>query len=361
MQTRKSIVIAALTLVTLAACKKEKPQTQDTTNDTVIADNSALLFDFSTNVSQATYNDLAAKTTAFYNAVNALNTQPTDANLDKCRDLWKTARAAWEQSEGFLFGPASTERIDPRIDTWPVDYNSLDSVLASSSVYTDDYVNKLDDALKGFHPSEYLIFGKNGNKKAATLTTREKEYLVALSKNLTVLTTQLATEWNPKTADNFHTKFVNAGQAGSPYKTQREAFEELVKGMAEICGEVADGKIKEPLDAKDPSLEESPFSGNSIADFTNNIRSVQNVYLGKYAAQDGKGLEDIVRAANLSLDSKIKTSLSTAIDALGKVTDPFGTAITTQTVQVTNAQKAIYDLQAVLEKELLPFIQSTIK
>lgn len=353
MQSNKYVLLILSTLWLVVACKKEKPETQQTTETT---DNSILLA-FSANVSQATYNDLAIKTNAFYEAVKKLNIETTDANLAECRQLWKSSRAAWEQSEGFLFGPAKTESIDPRIDSWPVDYKSLDSVLANTSIYTDAYVTKLDDALKGFHPSEYLIFGKDGNKKAATLTTREKDYLVALTKNLTQLTTELANLWNPSTLNNFHNQFVTAGKAGSIYKTQREAFEELVKGMAEICAEVADGKIKEPLDAKDPSLEESPFSGNSITDFTNNIRSVQNVYLCNYATQDGKGVEDIVRADNLSLDVKIKTKINTAIEALGKITDPFGKAIETQTIQVINAQKAIYDLQDVLEKELLPFIQ----
>ena len=49
------------------------------------------------------------------------------------------------------------------------------------------YIEGLDeehDALKGFHPIEYLLWGVNGDKKAADLTDREKEYLVALAQNL---------------------------------------------------------------------------------------------------------------------------------------------------------------------------------
>jgi uncharacterized iron-regulated protein len=130
----------------------------------------------------------------------------------------------------------------------------------------------------------------------------------------------------------------------------------MVNAMAGICDEVANGKIGEVYAAQDPSLEESPFSQNSITDFTNNIKGVQNVYLGKFSA-DGKGLEDVVRAYNLQLDSNIKLKLSTAIEALGKVTVPFGTAISTQKTQVQNAIEAIQALKTTLEDELLPFIQ----
>jgi hypothetical protein len=65
--------------------------------------------------------------------------------------------------------------------------------------------------------------------------------------------------------------------------------------MIDICNEVANGKIAEPYIQQNSSLEESPFASNSIIDFTNNIKSVQNMYLGKYT-NDGKGLEDLIKA-----------------------------------------------------------------
>ncbi|NCA22267.1 MAG: hypothetical protein EBS86_14155, partial [Crocinitomicaceae bacterium] len=90
-----------------------------------------------------------------------------------------------------------------------------------------------------------------------------------------------------------------------------------------------------------------------------NIICVQNVYLGKYST-DGKGLEDLVRKYNLTLDNTIKTKINNAIAALGTVTDPFGTAISTQQVQVQNAIDAIDELKEVLELQLLPFVQQKV-
>lgn len=355
MKKNSLLVVAAATLL-VAGCKKE-PETTETPITPATDLKQEILTSFSNNISQATYNDLADKTNQLYTATQTFATTTTDANLATCRQLWKDARSAWEQSEGFLFGPVASENIDPRIDTWPVNYTDLDSVLASSVVFDEAYIDGLEDALKGFHPVEYLLFGTNGNKLATDFTAREKEYLVALSNNLKNLTTQLSQSWSPSMSGNYADQFTTAGQSGSVYTTKRAAFEELVNAMIGICDEVANGKIEEPFVQQDPSLEESPFSGNSITDFTNNIKSVQNVYLGKYVA-DGTGLEDLVRENNLSLDGSIKSKISSAITALGNITVPFGQAIISQQVQVTNAQTAINDLKDVLENNLLPYVQA---
>jgi predicted lipoprotein len=352
----KTVLALLFIAITINSCKKD----DDDTTVPVSTANKEIFTDFSINVAQATYNDLSAKTTRLYNNIQQFNTSGSDADLNTCKQQWKTARAAWEQSEGFLFGPVSTENIDPRIDTWPINYTDLDSVLNSSSIFTDGFIDSLEDALRGFHPVEYLLFGSNGTKLAADFTSRQKEYMAALAKNIKNLTAEVANDWNPSTSNNYHIQFVTAGESGSIYTTQRAAFEELVSAMAGICDEVANGKMEEPFASQDPSLEESPFSKNSIIDFTNNIKSVENIYLGKYST-NGKGVEDFVKQYNLSLDGTIKQRISNAIAALGNITDPFGAAIFSQPVQITNAQNAINELKDVLENDLMTLVQQKVQ
>ena len=323
--------------------------------------NAEILDNFSATLAQAVYADLAVKTTTLNDQVIALETGgATNAEMDACRNTWKQARESWEQSEAFLFGPVSTDNIDPRIDTWPVNFTDLDAQLESDEEFTAAYIDGLEDALKGFHPIEYLIFGEDGEKAAADLSDRDIEYLKGLAKNLKDLTDDLNVSWNPSTTDSYHLAFTKAGDGSSIYPTQLSAFEELVNAMIGICDEVANGKIDEVLVAQDPSLEESPFSQNSMIDFTNNIKGVQNVYLGKFSA-DGKGLEDLVRKHNLQLDSDIKLKINTAITALGNVSIPFGEAIISQPIQVQNAVDAINDLKDMLEEQLLPYVQQHAK
>jgi predicted lipoprotein len=120
---------------------------------------------------------------------------------------------------------------------------------------------------------------------------------------------------------------------------------------------VANGKIAEPYINQNPALEESPFASNSIIDFTNNIKSVQNMYLGKYSS-DGKGLEDLIKANNLTMDGVIKTRIANSISALGNVTVPFGQAISTQQTQVQNCIQSINDLKDYLETTVKPYVQT---
>lgn len=126
--------------------------------------------------------------------------------------------------------------------------------------------------------------------------------------------------------------------------------------MGGICDEVANGKMKDPFEAQDPQLEESPFAQNSITDFTNNIKGIMDIYQGKFT-EDGKGIEDLVRTYNLSLDNDIKTKHGTAVAALQAITVPFGQAILTQQTQVQTAMDKINELAETLADNLKPFVQ----
>jgi len=355
----RKIYVLSLTLALLSfnACKDDNNEVP-AVNETL---NTQILSDFSTGVASATYTELQAKATTFNTQVATFKTSKTDANLASLQQTWKEARLVWEQTEAHLFGPVATEDIDPRIDTWPVNFTDLDAQLASDNAFTESYIDGLDEALKGFHPIEYLIFGNSGTKKAADFTTRQVEYLEGLALNLKKLTSELGSDWDPSTSSsNYISAVSKAGDGSAEYPTQLAAFEELVNAMAGICDEVANGKLAEPYEAQDPSLEESPFASNSIIDFTNNIKGVQNVYLGKYKT-DGKGLEDLVKTHNLALDSDIKAKLDAAINSLNNITTPFGQAITDRSPKIQNAMDAINELKEVLEGDLLTFVKQHAK
>lgn len=344
-----SIVLTGLIVV--SGCKKDGDPVSAI--DTEL--NGKIISDFAVNIASTNYTRLAEKTALLHDRVLHLDSVRTDESLTACRQTWRDARRVWEQSEALLFGPVKTDNIDPRIDTWPVNFTDLDAQLASGNEFTADYINGLEDALKGFHPIEYILFGENGNKSASQLTDREMAYLKSLSSNVMSLTSSLAGKWDSAAPGAFFTEFSTAGNGSTIYSTQQAALEQLVNAMSAICDEVANGKLKEPYEAQDPTLEESPFSKNSITDFTNNIQGIQNVYLGKFET-DGMGLEDLVKKYNLSLDSEIKVKINAALASLSNITHPFGEAIIDQHVLVENAMTSINDLHDALDQDLLPFV-----
>lgn len=349
-----------LVVFTLAffSCQKND---QDNTPDVIPNDSlqSLILNDFSNKVVLANYQDLEYKMSAFYSAVSTLDTNSSQADLMAAQTAWKEVRGAWEMSEAFLFGPVSTENIDPSSDTWPVDYVSLDSLLQAGQAFTQTYLNTLGDELKGYHPAEYILWGEDGQKQATDLTMRECEYLVALVADLNLKSTALTLSWDPSSTNNYSDQMINAGNTSSLYSSQRAAFEEIIGAMAGICEEVANAKIKDPFTQQDPSLEESPFSQNSLTDFKNNILGVKNVYFGKYQ-QDGYGLHDFVHYNNAALHAKIASQIENALSSFNGITKPFGQAIISEPAQVQHMIDQINILKTTLEEELFPFVQQTI-
>lgn len=350
--TNMALALLASAGIMVSSCNKD--DNNGNTDTTALKEE--ILQDAANKVCLASYQDLSSKADQLLIAVMTLNATAADEDLDKCRTLWRSIRETWERSEAWLFGPVDVDKIDPRIDTWPVDFNDLNTVLASSDVLNEAYIDGLDeehDALKGFHPIEYLLWGKDGDKIASELTDREQEYLLALAQNLKKLAAEVKDSW----AGGYATTLATAGNTGnSEYPTKRVAFETIVDAMGGICDEVANGKMKDPFEAEDPQLEESPFAQNSITDFTNNIKGIMDMYQGKFN-EDGKGLEDLVRTYNLSLDNDIKTKHGTAIAALQAITVPFGEAILTQKTQVQTAMDKINELADLLDKSLKPFVQ----
>ncbi|TZF84104.1 hypothetical protein FW774_11745 [Pedobacter sp. BS3] len=348
---KTSLMVMIPVILVAPACKKNKDKGTDVT---VLK--TEILKDISVNVCTDSYVDMLDKANALQSTVTALTTTTNDANLTAARTAWKNMRVTWEQSEAWLFGPVEADLIDPRIDTWPVDFTQLDQILNSSAVLTEAYVDNLDDALKGFHPIEYLLWGVNGNKTATSFTAREKEYLTSLTQNLVKLTTSVKNTWS----NGYNVQLSTAGNGSTEFATQQDAFIQLVDAMSDICGEVADSKLKEPFDSADPSKEESPFAKNSIVDFTNNIKGVMAMYQGKFIV-DGKGIEDLVRLKNLSLDTEIKSKYTAAISALGAISVPFGQAITAEPTKIQNAMDKIAEFEEVLDGKLKPFLQQQVQ
>lgn len=314
------------------------------------------LADFSDKVVVATYADLATKATALNAAVTMFAADPSNQTLlDNAAAAWVATREPWETSEAFLFGPAAFLSLDPSIDSWPVDRNQLDNVLASSFQLTADFISDgLGPALRGFHTIEYLLF-RNGQPRVATdVTSREREYLIACTQVLADDAATLHDEW----AGGFAVEFAKAGTSGSRYVTQGDAVLEIIEGMIAICDEVANGKIADPFDQQNVDLVESQFSWNSLTDFQNNIRSAQNAYSGGFhLGVDGVGIDEFVAAQDGALDARLKIEIQAAIDAIAAVPEPFRDNLD-KTVAIEAAQQAAVKIVSTLELDIKPLLNN---
>lgn len=345
-----------LTSAFVVGCGSDEDNEQDDAQVEAF-DAGTMLNDFANTVVLATYIELDNKAGALLTAVKTLAADTSQANLEKAQQAWKATRTPWEQSEAFLFGPVDTQGLDPALDSWPVDHVNLQSVLDSDDTLTVDFVSGLEDTQKGFHTIEFLLFRDGNQRKASDITTRELEYLVSTTENLKESTFQLRLAWAPE-GENFSNTVAQAG-AGSPvYPSQSAAVQEMINGMIVIADEVANGKISDPYNESDTTLVESQFSFNSISDFQDNIRGIQNVYMGKYMT-DGQGLNEFVNGKDADLDARFQQEVQAAIDAIGAIPDPFRDSITANRSAVQSAIDAVGKVQQTLEQDILPLVQSS--
>lgn len=348
-------IVAATVL--FAACKKNDDT--KTTEVPFTEMEQTVLNDFTNKVALAGYNDLQNNADALYTALNNLNTDATEDNLSTARTAWKNMRTTWEQCEGFLFGPVEDNDYDPNMDTWPTDYHQMDSLLASSNSLALSDIQNATLSLRGFHPIEYIIFGVGGSRTAASITDRQKQYMISLATDLKNTCHALYDSWAG--AGNFAGKVTTAGNGSDKYAKRQEVYLAIVGAMTDICSEVGEGKMAEPFGTSvasaDSNIVESPYSGNSSIDFKNNIVGLKNVYMG---LNDGKGLSYLVASKNKDLDNRIQNEINAAINSFDNITLPYGQAIYSQRTQVQNTMTALETLKGTLEGELAAFVQQYI-
>ena len=354
MHTSQKIKLTSLVFIAalfgFSSCKDDNP------TDINTYDFQPILGHLSQNVITETYIDLHTKSELLVDAVTTLQGDATTSNLAAARQAWRNTRKPWEQSEGFLFGPVSTNGIDPSIDSWPVNVVDLEAVLSSGAVLTKAYIDGLEGTLKGFHTIEFLLWGENGDKTIDAFTPREFEYLIATSQSLESDTYNLQYSWN-STGENFQNEIAMAGESGSMYISQKSAMQEIINGMIAIADEVANGKIYDPLSQLDITLEESRFSANSKEDFKDNIRSIQNLYEGKYL-MDGSGISDFILSKDADLDAHIKAEIQASIDLIDAIPGTFTQAIFDNPAAIEAAQESVRHLQEELESEVKPLIDA---
>lgn len=350
--------ISVMISATIVSCSKnDAPDTNS--NEDIQKVEAKALRDFVTVLGNPLYSDFVDQATALNTAVHKLVEDPGAANQTAAQAAWKTVRVVWEQSEGFLIGPVEDENYDPNMDTWPTDRNQIDNLLKNNADITSEELNNTDDALKGFHPLEYLLW----ETKPEAYTDAEKNYMVALSENILSNVKALQTSWLD---GGFGDEISQPGTSGSRYKTKKEALEAIANALIDICNEVGATKIPDPFgntqaDA-DSTKTESPYSHNSIADFKNNIQGAYNSYICSYGGQTGTSLSSLVRINNKNLDNQIKTAFSNAIqsfDGFGDIT--FEKAIYNQRPTVQNVIDQIQSLKSQVEDGLIPYIQQYVK
>jgi predicted lipoprotein len=372
-------VISLALVATLSACGGSGSDSGDTETPTVGFSFAAteMITNITDDIIVAGYADLAAQGDALLLATQTLLTSTSQADLVAAQNAWKAARQPWEQGEAHIFGPVDSLSIDPHLDSWPLNTTDLQTQLDSSEGFDAETIKGWNDDVQGFHTMEYLLFGDGVNsntKQIADLTTKEREYLIALAEVFRDYAVQLDDAWqvsyNPQDTNAlpYAELLKTPGDANNAiYSSELAVIEELINGMIGIVDEVGNGKIADPfgesLATADTSKVESQYSWNSLTDFADNIIGVRNVYQGELTGSaDKTGLIDFVAAADAQLSARVASEIDdaiTKIQAISGTTDmPFRQAILDEAgrERVQTAVDALTTLQTSLESDVLPLL-----
>lgn len=353
----KKLLSIALVALTLTSCSDDSndgpvvPQ-PDTKNATY----KEIASQYLDNTVIVTYRNLADNAEKLVDDLKSVQVSKTDANVAKACETFLTARQWWERSEAFLFGAAADFGIDPHIDSWPLDRAGLVAEMSNQShiealAAEDGDVwagAHLGPELLGFHGIEYIIFEAGQPKAAANIPDNELTYAIAVAGDLRNKTYQLELSWAgeshvaaarltkvadelewPYTVANAGTSYkenmLNAGQAGSTYRTWTNAMQAIIDGCMDITDEVGTQKIGKPHTGEDVNYIESPYSYKSITDFHDNMISVENAYMGgiENLRDESKSLHAYIRSVNPDLDARMIEAIDNAKNKIASMAAPF--------------------------------------
>ncbi|GAA6172561.1 hypothetical protein NBRC116592_22310 [Colwellia sp. KU-HH00111] len=375
---KKSLLAAAMSALVLTACGGSSSD-----DDVAVVEPTGFSFaatemitNLTNDVIVAGYQNLNDEAADFLLATQNLVNTPSAENLAAAQQAWKDVRVPWEQGESHIFGPVDALSIDPHLDTWPLNTSDLQALLDSQTSFSADELKTFNDDVQGFHTMEFLLFGDgvtDNEKSIEEMTTLESEYLSAAAEVFKGYTQTLFDAWtvanDPNDENSPAYKALLLSANNEVYASQLGVVEELINGMIGIVDEVGNGKIAEPFGSSieniDTSKVESQYSWNSLADFTDNIRGVQNIYRGEFLAEaDKAGIIDFVNAADSTVATRIDTEIVDAIAAIEAIAGdsdmPFRQAINDVDgrVRIQVAIDALSILQTSLENDVLTKLQA---
>jgi putative iron-regulated protein len=338
----------------IAACSSDS-DTSTGTGGGAGPDKKAVLANYAQLVHQ-NYADSLSGMRALKAAVDAFAANPSEATLDAARKAWVAARPAYGQSEVYRFygGPIDDDDgPEGRINGWPIDENFIDYVKDDASAgiinKVSDFASITNDLIKtqneeggeknlsaGWHAIEFLLWGQDfneagpGNRPFTDYVTggsgtaqnqdRRAQYLADAVDLMIQDMESVEVEWRLDNPQSYASQFVNA--------TPDESLTKMITGMGSLSGsELPKERMDNAYETKDQEEEHSCFSDTTTQDLLANAQGIENVYLGKYGSIDGVGIDELVKAVNPELDTKMKTQLTAALDAVRAIPAPFDQAI----------------------------------
>ncbi len=320
-------------------------------------------------IAEAKYADSLRTAEALKDAVTALTETPSAATMTAARQAWLEARVPYQQTEVFRFGNPIVDDWEGQVNAWPLDEGLIDYVdstyggptdanqLAALNVIANptftlsgteiDATEITPDLLRealheadgieanvatGYHSIEFLLWGQDLNGHGDGAGDRpwsdyaEGDACTNGNCDRRAAYLNVATDLLVSDLDWITAQWAEGGAARTALMADEKAgLSAILTGMGSLSyGETAGERMRLGLMLNDPEEEHSCFADNTHNDHYYNGIGIQSVYLGQYVRVDGTmvsgpSLSNLVAANDPGLDMEMRTRLSAAVLALGRI------------------------------------------
>ena len=313
-------------------------------------------------VAVPTLDELSARLTALRQACETFATKVTLQSLRDAQAAWRAARVPWKQADAFGFGPATDLRLTAAMDQ-PVEFSKVEEEVSGTGVISEDAVTDLGANRKGFHALEYLLFGPNQAAQLAMFTAepRRRSLALAYAQNLESRGKELRAAWTGE-----QDLLAHPGAANETYVTVADSLDAFVNESVFLAELAADARLGKPSGTATggvPQLDlvESRPSDNSLADLTNTLRGIRNVYFGSLDGTPGQGIGKLILAASPSTDREVRELLAASLAAVAAIPSPYEAALEAHAPEIEVALTQLKELKTILATEVVGVLGATLK
>jgi putative iron-regulated protein len=345
----------AVLLALELGCARSKPE-EAPKRTLSVAEATALRAALTTyaDIAASAYADAVTEARTLEQSTEAFLAAPSADGLAAARRAWLVARHPYQQSEVFRFYDGPIDRLELRINTWPIDEGYVEGTGASGKLGIVDDAKKYPELgsellaglnakegetsiSTGYHVLELLLWGRDtradgpGERpytdyvgKPGEAADRRGRYLRAAVALLIRDLEQVRDAWVPG-RDNYRATFL----ALPP----NEAFGLAIKGMGALSGpELGGERLTVAYETKAQENEHSCFSDNTVADLADDALGIQNICLGRYdspkgASVHGSGICDAAAVRAPELAARLRQGLASSLDQVRAIPAPFDQAI----------------------------------
>jgi predicted lipoprotein len=356
----KKIAYALLTSAVVLACSsKDNPDPGDETSRV------AMLQNVGSNVIIPSFEAFQTNAQALTTVAEAYAADvKSETKLAAVQNAWTAAAQSWKKASLFTQGPIDDAFLASSIYFNTTNTTGIEKAISQPGGAVDDaYIEGLGAALKGFPAIEYLLFSTSGNAAiignySGINGAGRGVFLKALCANLQKQAATVVSKW--KASDgNYIKTFVDANG-----RDINSSFGVLANKMIDLVYTVKDERLGAPMGKRNngtpqPGLVDAKLSNASLVLMKAELQSIENAFTGKnLSGTDGPGIDDMLdeagaKSGDQPLSAKIKAQFATVNAKIALITDPLGTAVTTQKDQVSAVYDEVKKLQVLMEVDMI--------